>query len=167
MSSGHHKPPRRRAPALRFLPKRRCSGGVGEWLNPSDCKSDRLAYTGSNPVPSTIALPSIAQTPAFRAPPPGHVTQFVTQFRRRRSGWLWKFSDGDALHRDRNSRLQLGGTQNKPCARNWRWLACQLCAPSAVIQGALAVSGVAGSITNSDNGVMSRQSATRPIPAVR
>ncbi len=29
-------------------------GGVGEWLNPSDCKSDRLAYTGSNPVPSTI-----------------------------------------------------------------------------------------------------------------
>ena len=28
-------------------------GGVGEWLNPADCKSARLAYTGSNPVPST------------------------------------------------------------------------------------------------------------------
>lgn len=28
-------------------------GGVGEWLNPADCKSARFAYTGSNPVPST------------------------------------------------------------------------------------------------------------------
>ena len=28
-------------------------GGMGEWLNPSDCKSDRLAYAGSNPAPST------------------------------------------------------------------------------------------------------------------
>ena len=56
LSSDHHKPPRRTANAYRFLPKRRCSGGVGEWLNPSDCKSDRLAYTGSNPVPSTSAL---------------------------------------------------------------------------------------------------------------
>jgi hypothetical protein len=26
---------------------------VGEWLNPSDCKSDASGYTGSNPVPST------------------------------------------------------------------------------------------------------------------
>lgn len=31
-------------------------GGVGEWLNPPDCKSGRFAYTGSNPVPSTICL---------------------------------------------------------------------------------------------------------------
>ena len=31
----------------------KCPGGVGEWLNPADCKSARFAYTGSNPVPST------------------------------------------------------------------------------------------------------------------
>src|SRR6188768_3543870 len=46
-----HKPPRRRAPARLF----RLCGGVGEWLNPADCKSARLAYTGSNPVPSTTS----------------------------------------------------------------------------------------------------------------
>ena len=33
----------------------RASGGVGEWLNPADCKSARIAYAGSNPAPSTIS----------------------------------------------------------------------------------------------------------------
>ena len=28
-------------------------GGVAEWLKAPDCKSGRIAYTGSNPVPST------------------------------------------------------------------------------------------------------------------
>ena len=34
-------------------------GGVGEWLNPPDCKSGRLAYVGSNPTPSTIIVCAI------------------------------------------------------------------------------------------------------------
>ncbi len=50
LASGNHKPPNETRCAS--FPTRKC-GGVGEWLNPSDCKSDRLAYTGSNPVPST------------------------------------------------------------------------------------------------------------------
>ena len=30
-------------------------GGLGEWLNPPDCKSGaRKGYVGSNPTPSTI-----------------------------------------------------------------------------------------------------------------
>ena len=28
-------------------------GRVGEWLKPSDCKSDADGYAGSNPAPST------------------------------------------------------------------------------------------------------------------
>ena len=32
-------------------------GRVGEWLKPSDCKSDADGYAGSNPAPSTNDLP--------------------------------------------------------------------------------------------------------------
>src|SRR5690606_1752499 len=60
LASGNHKPPNETRCAS--FPTRKC-GGVGEWLNPSDCKSDRLAYTGSNPVPSTTGLPQGGQTP--------------------------------------------------------------------------------------------------------
>ena len=28
-------------------------GGVAEWLKAADCKSARIAYIGSNPIPST------------------------------------------------------------------------------------------------------------------
>ena len=32
-------------------------GGLGEWLNPPDCKSGaRKGYVGSNPTPSTIVV---------------------------------------------------------------------------------------------------------------
>ena len=32
-------------------------GGLGEWLNPPDCKSGaRKGYVGSNPTPSTIGV---------------------------------------------------------------------------------------------------------------
>ena len=32
-------------------------GGLGEWLNPPDCKSGaRKGYVGSNPTPSTTEL---------------------------------------------------------------------------------------------------------------
>jgi hypothetical protein len=34
---------------------------VGEWLNPPDCKSGRLAYAGSNPAPSTIPKPAASR----------------------------------------------------------------------------------------------------------
>ena len=60
LASGNHKPPNETRCAS--FPTRKC-GGVGEWLNPSDCKSDRLAYTGSNPVPSTTGLPQGGQSP--------------------------------------------------------------------------------------------------------
>src|SRR5690606_37165398 len=45
-------------PRQRRMPRLRLFGGVGEWLNPADCKSARLAYAGSNPAPSTnLAVP--------------------------------------------------------------------------------------------------------------
>ena len=40
--------------SVEFL-RREC-GGVAEWLKAPDCKSGRIAYTGSNPVPSTTTF---------------------------------------------------------------------------------------------------------------
>ena len=36
------------------------SGGVAEWLKAADCKSARVAYVGSNPTPTTIAVSVLA-----------------------------------------------------------------------------------------------------------
>ena len=36
------------------------SGGVAEWLKAADCKSARVAYVGSNPTPTTIAVRVLA-----------------------------------------------------------------------------------------------------------
>ena len=38
-------------------------GGLGEWLNPPDCKSGaRKGYVGSNPTPSTIFMNKVKGT---------------------------------------------------------------------------------------------------------
>ncbi len=42
------------------------NGGVAEWLKAADCKSARVAYVGSNPTPTTIAVRVLACDAVWR-----------------------------------------------------------------------------------------------------